>query len=71
MLASLGHLANYFSIIGQRGRPQGVKDWNLLGPKYHVAAKRLSGQVDFSGALTYPFTYSKNEWLYIWNSDRA
>ena len=29
MLASLDHPANYFSIFGQRGTPQGVKNLSL------------------------------------------
>jgi hypothetical protein len=36
-----------------------VKDHKLPGATYHAAALQLSGQVDFSGALTYPFAYSK------------
>lgn len=71
MLASQGPLANYFSNIGQRDRPQEVIDRKLPGATYHAAATRWSEQVDFSGALTYPFSCSNNEWLLNRNSDRA
>ena len=44
MLASLDRLANYFSIIGQRVKPEGVKDRSLLEATYYPATMRLNGQ---------------------------